>query len=210
MPNNYLELEFDRQLQNLVQKKYPLLAGVPEAEFIEEVQSLKPLLANISVESKGSIPLLIVIKQAWVPAEKAMTLIEINGQPGIVNMTPLQPQDFSPISEVNIPETSAYLLIDVQTGQEMLNVTPAEALKKMMSEGRTPLTIDEGVSLLTQFPETLTDKEKFNAFSMLASRRNDKRVPAIWISYVQPRLGWCWNENPHTWLGSASAKMRVA
>ncbi|WP_407937642.1 DUF5701 family protein [Mycobacteroides franklinii] len=35
------------------------------------------------------------------------------------------------------------------------------------------------------------------------------RVPAIWISDGRPKLGWCWDRNPHTWLGMASCRGRV-
>lgn len=37
----------------------------------------------------------------------------------------------------------------------------------------------------------------------------NQRVPAIWISRRRPKLGWCWDRNPHTWLGTASAADRV-
>jgi hypothetical protein len=203
-----LHTEFDRQLQNLLFKGYPALAGISEAEFVAEIEPLRKKLSEISA-SENTFSFVIVIKQDWISAEQMMSVIEIQGKKGMVNMTPLQPSDFSPIESLETPEGKAYLLIDVQTGHETLNVTPAAALQKIIDAGRTPLTIDEGVALLTQFSETLTDKENYNAFSMLGSRRGDKRVPAIWISYGQPRLGWCWNENPHTWLGSASAKGRL-
>ena len=36
------------------------------------------------------------------------------------------------------------------------------------------------------------------------------RVPALWISERAPKLGWCWDGNPHTWLGLASAGRRVS
>jgi hypothetical protein len=34
-------------------------------------------------------------------------------------------------------------------------------------------------------------------------------VPAVWISERRAKLGWCWDRNPHTWLGAASATGRV-
>jgi hypothetical protein len=34
-------------------------------------------------------------------------------------------------------------------------------------------------------------------------------VPAFWISERAPKLGWCWDGNPHTWLGVASAGVRT-
>jgi hypothetical protein len=48
-----------------------------------------------------------------------------------------------------------------------------------------------------------------NAFSLLGSRRGDRRVPALWLSGGRPRLGWCWAGAPHFWLGSASCAERL-
>ena len=84
-------------------------------------------------------------------------------------------------------------------------MTPNDALETIRSQGRTPLTIDEGIALLTQFPERL---RKNHCFSLLGSRSGDRRVPALWISQGRPKLGWCWAGNPHTWLGSASCGAR--
>jgi len=57
-----------------------------------------------------------------------------------------------------------------------------------------------------QHPELL---ERNHCFSLAGSRRGDRRVPALWISRNAPKLGWCWEGNPHDWLGCASAAVRV-
>jgi len=77
----------------------------------------------------------------------------------------------------------------------------------ILDQRRTPITVDEGIALITHYPESL---EKNNCFSLLGSRCGDRRVPALWISKGAPKLGWCWAGNPHTWLGSASCASRVA
>ena len=76
----------------------------------------------------------------------------------------------------------------------------------MLAAGRTPLTLDEGLALLLQDGGVL---RRETCFSMLGSRCGDRRVPALWVSERRPRLGWCWDGAPHTWLGSASAAARV-
>jgi uncharacterized protein DUF5701 len=48
-----------------------------------------------------------------------------------------------------------------------------------------------------------------NCFSLLGSRAGDKRVPALWVSSRRPRLGWCYQGAPHTWLGTASCAGRL-
>ena len=80
-----------------------------------------------------------------------------------------------------------------------------DALPVLLGAGRSPLTIDEGVALVTHFPKVLTTR---NAFQSLGSRAANKRVPSFWVSKGAPRLGWCWAGNPHTWLGAASAAAR--
>jgi len=49
---------------------------------------------------------------------------------------------------------------------------------------------------------------KNHCFMLMGSRRGDLRVPALWISEKAPKLGWCYDGNPHTWLGIASAESR--
>ncbi len=121
-------------------------------------------------------------------------------------MHPVEPDSFEPIERLQIPDGMAYLLADIDTGKGTLNITPNDALKMIEKENRFPLTIDEGVAVITHHPEILRDE---NCFSLLGSRRGDRRVPALWISKGKPRLGWCWAGNPHTWLGSASCGYRV-
>ena len=209
-----LRKEFDRQIENLTQKGYPGIVGVTDEEFIKHVEPLKEKVGELvtsETDTKQShrIPFIIVIKQAFIAAESAMPLIEIKGKKGSVAMHPVEPKSFEPIEGLQIPNDVAYLAVGIDTGQATLNVTPHDALKMFQQENRFPLTIDEGIALVTHFPEVLTDKKKYNCFSMLGSRRGDQRVPALWISYKKPRLGWCWDNNPHTWLGSASCGSRV-
>jgi hypothetical protein len=121
-------------------------------------------------------------------------------------MYPRKPEDFKTLEQVSIPDGFAYLLTGIDRGRAFLNVTPETALKTLRQENRSPLTINEGITLLTHYPDFL---KKNNCFSLLASRYTDQRVPALWISEKRPKLGWCWDRNPHTWLGSASCGARV-
>lgn len=114
---------------------------------------------------------------------------------------------FQPIDGIGIPGDFAYLATDIDTGKATLNVTPDDALESIKKARRSPLTLDEGIALVNQFPDVLKTR---NCFSMLGSRCGDRRVTALWISRGSPRLGWCWAGNPHTWLGSASCSARLA
>ena len=203
--------EFGRQLQNLLQKGYPEAAGITEEQFTRSIKPLgeiaSRLIAPIIDLEKGKLPFVVVIKNSLVPVEKAMALINREGKSGIINMTPVTPADFLPIDGTGIPPGPAYLAVYIDRGRDTLNIRPKDALITIRGNNRFPLTIEEGIAILTHFPDFL---KKNNCFSLLASRRNDKRVPALWISEGRPKLGWCWDGNPHTWLGSASCACRLA
>jgi len=207
-----LRKEFDRQVNNLLQKGYPEAAGVSAEEFLKPIEPLKERMGELALPEidleQGQLPMVIVVKSDWVAAEKAMSLVEREGKKGFTKMYPREPKDFKIIDGVSIPNGPAYLLADIDRGKGSLNVTPGEALKMIKNENRSPLTIEEGIAIVTQYPEFLM---KNNCFSLLASRHvGDKRVPAIWInSQGRSNLGWCWEGNPHTWLGSASCASRV-
>ena len=113
---------------------------------------------------------------------------------------------YRPIPGVEVPAVP-YLLWGVDTGSELCNVRPEDALVTITGRGRTPLTIDEGVALVVVRPDMLRPNK---CFSLLASRTgSNQRVPAVWISERRAKLGWCWDRNPHTWLGAASAADRL-
>ena len=96
----------------------------------------------------------------------------------------------------------------VDTGSEFCDVRPEDALRTDVGRGRTPLTLDEGVALAVVRPDMLRPNR---CFSLMGSRTGtNQRVPAVWISERRAKLGWCWDRNPHTWLGAASAAGRAA
>ena len=138
---------------------------------------------------------------------RAIGFVTLRAREGFTEMPVDDLDRFRPIDGVELPGSSAWLITDVDAGGAFRNVTPDDALGTITREGRSPLTIDEGLALVTHFPEVLEER---NAFSMLGSRCGDRRVTAMWISRGRPRLGWCWAGNPHTWLGSASCAGRLA
>ena len=205
--------EFDHQVETLIQKDYPTAAHLSTKEFLLLIDPLKKNLANIPSQDidmhTGYLPFVIVVKSSLVSSEDAMGKISRQEHAGITKLAPLVPVDFSSIESVDIPNKTIYLLIDIDRGRESLNIRPQDALITIQEATRSPLTIDEGIAIVTQYPEFLM---RNNCFSLLASRhKGDKRVPAIWINGKNhPNLGWCWDGNPHTWLGSASGKKRLA
>ena len=88
----------------------------------------------------------------------------------------------------------------------LANARPQDALREYPRGRRSPLTLDEGIALVLQQPEVVAPNW---GFSMAGSRRRDQRVPAFWISEGAAEAGWCWDRNPHTWLGTASCARRT-
>ena len=89
---------------------------------------------------------------------------------GFVGMDPTTPADYAPIAGLDIPDAASYVLRDVDLGAEFFDVTPDDALPEILARGRSPLTIDEGVAVLVQFPDVLTDGER-----VLAARLPPRR-----------------------------------
>jgi hypothetical protein len=197
--------EFDRQVQNLVDKGYPAAAGVSESDLRALVAPLREH-AVAGEPTRARVPFVLVISPRLVPIPEQIARTELNGNPGFSVFDPEDIGRFDPIEDVTIPPGDAYLVTDVDRGAATLNVAPNKALPHILEQGRSPLTVAEGIAFITQFPASL---EKNNCFSLLASRCGDKRVPALWISQKAPKLGWCWAGNPHTWLGSASCAGRT-
>ena len=192
----------------MLDRSFPALAGITESEFRAIVAPLRGRLADIPGPSSDRfLPFVVVISRDLVPTEAAMNkVLDSRGKAGVVNMDPVSPNDFNPAEGVDLPAGPAYLLVDVDLGAEFLDVRPRDARPAIERSGRLTLTIDEGVAVMTQYSDAL---QSHNAFQLLASRQDSQRIPSIWRSYDQPRLGWCWDGAPHPWMGSASAAARI-
>ena len=142
-----------------------------------------------------------------LPATAAAAVVRQGERVVLGHLEPAELETFTPIAAVEIPDAPAYVATDVDLGAASRNVTPETALREIVEAGRSPLTLDEGIALMLQQPGAIAPNW---GFSMAGSRRGDQRVPAFWVSEGRPKLGWCWDRNPHTWLGTASCAGREA
>ena len=201
---------FDEQVRRLLDLDLPQRAGIGVRRFRAALAALRDpaRAAEVAADpAAGTLPVVLVVTGAWIAPELSMSSVVWKGRTGRVEMPPTTPADYRTIDGVDVPPAPAYLLLDVDTGADLKDVRPEDALVELLRRRRTPLTIDEGVALLLHNPGILAER---NAYSLLASRQpGSQRVPAVWTSFAAPRLGWCWDRNPHTWLGSASASERV-
>lgn len=199
--------EFDRQVQRLVSLGYAELAGITVEELVGLCEPLREAAREVGPTHADDValPFVLVVKAELVPTVAAVERWEVRGKAGWTDMAD-ELDSYLPIESVEIPDGPVYLLHDVRTGRDSLGVPPSQALDLIAERGRTPLTIDEGVAVMTHAPDVL---DRLHAFQALASRAPNKRVPSFWWSKGAPRLGWCWWNNPHSWMGSASASRRV-
>jgi hypothetical protein len=195
------ELEFDRQVDCLVATGLPELRELSDSCFRAWLEPLRDLLPAPAEDTAG-IPFVVVIPD--LPVVPVLESVQGTGGGGFTTMEPDDLAGFRPLPELGVP-TAPYLLVDVDLGADTLGKTPAEALPTLIAAGRSPLTIAEGLAVLVSDHGVLRSR---NCFSLLGSRAGNKRVPALWVSARRPRLGWCYQGAPHTWLGSASCAAR--
>lgn len=194
--------EFDRQVDALIAAGHPAAAGLSAAEFHDVVAPLRAQ-ATGPAPTRSAMPFALVVK---APATVTMAHTALRGRPGFVDRLAHDVDTFTALPELAVPDAPVYLLLGAERGEEFCAVVPDDALRTIAGRGRTPLTVAEGIALLTLFPDIL---ERNRCFSLGGSRCGDRRVPALWISNRAPKLGWCWAGNPHTWLGMASAAGRT-
>jgi hypothetical protein len=201
--------EFDRQVETITGKEYAEAAGMKPDEYRKMFEPLKERIREIAQREKemkeGHIPFVIVIKNEVIGGEKAMPLIELGDKKGYTTMSADEIKGFKPIEGVKIPNGKAYLAIDIETGKTTLGKTPDEAIKKIKAEDRSPLTLEEGVALITHHPEILKDHYVWTP----GSRLGDGKVANLWLYEGKPKLNWIWANLSVAEWGSASCGSRV-
>jgi hypothetical protein len=195
------EVEFDRQVDALVTTGLPELIDLSASCFRARLEPLRDLLPPPAEDGAG-IPFVVVVPD--LPIVPVLESVHGTGGAGFTTMEPDDLARFRPLPELGVPATP-YLLSDVDPGLETLDLPPALVAPLLTASGRSPLTIAEGLAVLVSDHGVLRSR---NCFSLLGSRAGDKRVPALWVSGRRPRLGWCYQGAPHTWLGTASCAAR--
>lgn len=155
--------EFGRQIYNLLARGYPRVAGLTSTDFLAHVYPLLTRVTELGT-SAGSeaeaIPFVIVVKSDLAPAAETIGLVERRGRAGITVLDADDLGGFEPIDGVTLPDGLAYLIVDIKTGADTRNVTPDAALETIKRRRRSPLTVDEGVALLTHHPEAVGEQRR--------------------------------------------------
>ncbi|MFG2774574.1 DUF5701 family protein [Streptomyces sp. NPDC048350] len=164
---------------------------------------------------------LLAVHPDRVPASALAPLLRRDDKPGFVVVDMPDVDDFAPLDTVELPDAPLYLVSGVDRGDHMSNWSPDEALPALAKEDRTPLLLSEGIHWVLQQPAALERNLCFMTIGSRLRKANgafDARTPAIWISNGTgrdgrerrnaPKVGWCWWNNRHTWLGFASTTGR--
>lgn len=217
-----LVLEFERQLDSLVARGVPWAAGLTDEQFRELAGALVERLPEVAErlargaaapdalavdEGPARLPFVLVVGRELLSPQRAAAVVRRRDRRLVVSMLDDEALDaFRPLDGVALPPGGVYLLVDVDPGWATRNDPPDVALPRIEAAGRSPLTVEEGIAVVTHHPEMVARNA---GFSLLGSRRGDRRVTALWISRGAPKLGWCFAGVPHTWLGSASCAGRL-
>ncbi|MFF2198712.1 DUF5701 family protein [Streptomyces sp. NPDC058157] len=198
------------QAERLIDLGVPRLAGISAAALRTLAEDAGP----------GDGDVLLAVHPDLAPASVLAPLLRHAGKPGFVVTDMTDVDRFAP-HHAELPDAPVHLVSGLDRGDHMADWSPQEALTSFGEEGRTPLVLTEGIHWLLQRPEVL---ERNHCFMTIGSRLRkpggtlDARTPAIWIGNGTgrdgrerrdaPKVGWCWWNNRHTWLGFASATTR--
>lgn len=200
------------QAQRLIDLDVPALVGMSPQQLHDAAMHHGPDRTDA----------LLALDPALAPPSALAPLMRRGEKPGFVVEDMTDVDAFAPTG-ITLGGEPLYLVEDPQRGDEFENASPAEALVALTARDRTPLLLTEGLHWVLQQPDVL---ERNHCFMTIGSRltkptgRVDSRTPALWISNGTgrdgkdrkdaPKLGWCWWNNRHTWLGIASAAGRSA
>ncbi|MFB7427532.1 MULTISPECIES: DUF5701 family protein [Streptomyces] len=200
------------QAERLIGLGVPALTGV-------DADALRAYAEKAAVDApEGS---LLAVHPDAAPASALTPLLRLADRPGFLVVDMEDVDAFTP-QGVELPDGPFYLVHGLDRGDHLGNWSPEEALPALTAAGRTPLVLTEGIHWLLQRPEVL---ERNKCFMTIGSRLRktdgsfDARTPAVWISNGTgrdgkerkgaPKVGWCWWNNRHTWLGFGSTTGRA-
>ena len=148
---------FSKQANRIIERKLYMPSGLSESDFINgHIMPLKQLLVDNNVKkkfNKNRIPVLVVVPNTIVKLSYQLERIRESINDTKLNYL-IKPEWFENAKGVSTPDRP-YLLFDVETGYAMKNTTPKQCVKTFNEKGRLALTIDEGIALITHFPELL-------------------------------------------------------
>ncbi|MFH2013611.1 MAG: DUF5701 family protein, partial [Patescibacteria group bacterium] len=203
-----LEKEFDRQVENLINKGYAKAAELSDKEFRKHIMPLKDKLRTLEgfeiITKENHIPFVVVIKNKLASLDKQILLMEV--EESKKGFTGMNLSEINDVDKLEIPDNLAYMIIDVENGKEMQGKSVDDATELLEKQNRTGLTTEEGIALIVQYPEILKD----HYIDLSGSRCHaSDRVPSLKLSEDEPRLFWSNSGSAFSKWGSASCGSRI-
>jgi hypothetical protein len=148
---------FSQQINTIIERKFHIPTGLSDNDFIDRhIMPLEQLLVKNDKDTKrdeSRIPILVVVPHTIVPLSYQLERIRES-----INDMQLEhiikTEWFENAQGVSTPD-KPYLLLDVETGYAMKNTTPKKCVQSFRDAGRFALTVDEGIALISHFPEVL-------------------------------------------------------
>ena len=146
-----------KQINTIIERKFHIPTGLSKSDFVNRhliplEQLLVKNIKDIEIE-ESHIPILVVVPNTIVPLSYQLERIRES-----INDIQLEhiikPEWFENAPGVSTPD-KPYLLIDVETGCSMKNTTPKKCVEIFNNQERFALTVDEGIALISHFPEVL-------------------------------------------------------
>jgi hypothetical protein len=206
---------FTSQVDACVAADYDELADLTESEFRARLEPLRAVVDRavadgLTLESSADhVPFVVVVTSRLLPPGARVARLRVRGSDREGAIDPGHKDGlaaYRPIPGLPLPDAEAYLLVDVDRGDSLREIAADDALSALAANDRSPLTLDEGLSLAAVHPLAL----EINAGFLLAGSRYRRRVPALWVTAGGAMLGWGGRATPEAWLGVASASARDA
>jgi len=169
---------FDQQVETLIGRGVADAAGIAPEAFHGMLGHLRDKVLELAREApetkEGHIPFVIVLREEMLPLKKKVELMEVNGVKGYTAHE--SSAEFKTYGGVKIPESPAYLMVDVEVSEHSIGIRRVKMNKSIEEHfpGRSLLTAEEGVALVTQYPEILEQK-----ITLAGSRFGNEKVPAV-------------------------------
>ena len=154
-PTADVAAELDRQVSAYVELGIATLLGEDPAEFRARLAPLAEVsttpTAPPAVEG-DDVPFVLVLP--GLDLNDVAPAMRRGTRGGVSVIDRDEALTYRPLPDIEVPAVP-YLLWGVDTGSELCNVRPEDALVTITGRGRTPLTIDEGVALVVVRPDML-------------------------------------------------------
>lgn len=181
---NYYEELFNRQVSTLKNKYYLQISDMREDEFLFHIKKLKQKVRGIRSSENGHIPFLIVIPKHVVSIQSQLIRIKVGSRscPPLSRMM-IDFNSFKNAEGIITPDVP-YLIFDIDDGASMLGVSSDNYKEILGKQNRQALTVEEGIALVTHYPEVLQD----HAIDMLGSSHVEADIPVLWLNDGWPYL----------------------